>query len=106
MLSLPFACVVFLMSQHVADINLVSIIMHCGDQSNSVAADIEDGEFPNLICVGKVFRNCTRFVKRFFRMIAYQRERDIFPEAGSLLPSSAAANLRIAGAAALSIFAR
>ena len=32
-----------------ADVNLVSIIMHRGDQSNLVAADIEDCEFSNLI---------------------------------------------------------
>ena len=36
-----------------ADVDLVSIIMHSGDQSNFVAADIEDGEFPNLVGVRK-----------------------------------------------------
>jgi hypothetical protein len=55
MLFLPFACVVFLMSQHVADVNLVSIIMHRRDQSTFVAADIEDGEFPDLISMRKCF---------------------------------------------------
>ena len=41
------------MSQHVADINLVSIIMQCGDQSNFVATDVEHCEFPDLIGVRK-----------------------------------------------------
>jgi hypothetical protein len=36
-----------------ADVNLVSIIMHSGNQSNFVAADIEDREFPDLIGVRK-----------------------------------------------------
>ena len=39
------------MGQHVADVNLVSIIMQSGDQSNFVPADIEDGKFSNLIRV-------------------------------------------------------
>ena len=41
------------MSQHVADVNLVSIIMHRRDQSNFVAADVEDGEFLHLIGMRK-----------------------------------------------------
>jgi hypothetical protein len=41
------------MSQHVADVNLASIIMHSGDQSNFVAADVKDREFPDLIRVRK-----------------------------------------------------
>ena len=36
-----------------ADVNFVSIIMHSGDQSNFVAADIKDCEFPDLIGVWK-----------------------------------------------------
>jgi hypothetical protein len=36
-----------------ADVNLVSIIMHGCNQSNSVASDIKDGEFSNLVCVRK-----------------------------------------------------
>jgi hypothetical protein len=55
MLFLPFPYVVLLMSQHVADVNLVSIIMHSRDQSNFVAADIEDSEFPYLISMRKCF---------------------------------------------------
>lgn len=43
------------MSQHVADVNLVSIIMHRRDQSNFVASDIEDSEFPYLISMRKCF---------------------------------------------------
>ena len=43
------------MSQHVADVNLVSIIMHGGDQSNFVASDIENSKFPDLICMRKHF---------------------------------------------------
>jgi hypothetical protein len=27
--------------------------VHCGDQSNFVAADIKHSEFPDLVCVGK-----------------------------------------------------
>jgi hypothetical protein len=45
----PVASVVFLMSQHVADVNLVSIIMHRRDQSNFVASNIEDREFSDLV---------------------------------------------------------
>jgi hypothetical protein len=41
------------MSQYVADVNLVSIIMDGSDESNFVAADIEDREFPDLIGVRK-----------------------------------------------------
>lgn len=37
------------MGQHVADVNLISIIMQSRDQSNFVPADVEDGEFSNLI---------------------------------------------------------
>jgi hypothetical protein len=29
--------------------------MHCRNQSNFVAADIEDSEFPDLICMRKCF---------------------------------------------------
>ena len=43
------------MGQHVADINLVSIIMHRGDQSNFVTSDIKHSEFPDLIGVRKDF---------------------------------------------------
>jgi hypothetical protein len=37
------------MSQHVADVNLVSIIVHRGNQSNFVAADIKHREFSDLV---------------------------------------------------------
>jgi len=53
MLFLPPACVVFLMSQHVADVNLVPIIVHRGDQSNFVATNIKHREFSNLVGVRK-----------------------------------------------------
>ena len=36
-----------------ADVNLVSIIMHRGNQSNFVATDIKHREFSNLAGVGK-----------------------------------------------------
>ena len=36
-----------------ADINLVSIIMDRGDESNFVTCDIKHREFPNLIGVRK-----------------------------------------------------
>jgi hypothetical protein len=39
------------MSQHVADINLVSIIVESGDELNFVASNIKDGEFSALICL-------------------------------------------------------
>src|ERR1700730_9763390 len=41
------------MRQHVPDINLASIIMHGSDQSNLVAADIEDSEPCHLISLRK-----------------------------------------------------
>jgi hypothetical protein len=41
------------MGQHMADVNLVSIIMQGRDQSNFVPADIEDGKFSHLIGLGK-----------------------------------------------------
>jgi len=41
------------MSQHVADVNLVPIIMHGSDESNFVACNIEDREFSHLIGVRK-----------------------------------------------------
>jgi hypothetical protein len=51
----PSTRVVRLMGQHVADINLVSIIMTRGDESNFVTCDIEHREFPNLTGVRKDF---------------------------------------------------
>jgi hypothetical protein len=39
------------MGQDVADINLVPIVMHGGDQSSFVAADVKDGKFSHLISV-------------------------------------------------------
>ena len=42
-----------MVSQHVADVNLVSIIMHRGNQSNFVATDIKHREFSNLVGVRK-----------------------------------------------------
>lgn len=36
-----------------ADVNLVPIIVHCGDESNLVAADVKHSEFPDLVGVGK-----------------------------------------------------
>jgi len=41
------------MGQHVADLNLVSIIMHRGNQSNFVAASIKHREFSNLVGMRK-----------------------------------------------------
>jgi hypothetical protein len=41
------------MGQHMADINLVSIIMHRGNQSNLVASNIKHREFSNLVGVRK-----------------------------------------------------
>lgn len=38
-----------------ADINLIPIVMHRGNQSSLVAADIKDGEFPDLIGVREEF---------------------------------------------------
>ena len=36
-----------------ADVDLAPIIMHSGDQSNFVAADIKDSEFPDLVSLRK-----------------------------------------------------
>ena len=41
------------MSQHVADVNLVPIIMLGSDESNFVAANMEDRELSHLIGVRK-----------------------------------------------------
>ena len=64
------------MSQDVANVNLVSIIVHGSDQSNFVAADIEDGEFPDLVGVRKGFPQLNEIRNRSFRRSAYQRARD------------------------------
>ena len=64
------------MGQRVADINLVSIIMDRGDESNFVTCDIEHREFPNLIGVRKDFAQLRKIQKPTLRMIAYQRTRD------------------------------
>jgi len=53
MLFFPFAGVILLVSQHVADVNLVSIIVHSGNQSNFVASNIKHREFSNLVGVRK-----------------------------------------------------
>ena len=36
-----------------ADVNLVSIIMDCGDQSNFVPSNVEDRKFTNLVGMRK-----------------------------------------------------
>jgi len=54
------------MSQHVADVNLVPIIMHRGDQSNLVTANIEDSEFPDLVGMGKGFTQLHEIQKSAF----------------------------------------
>ena len=41
----PLTRVVLLMRQHVADVNLIPIIVYRGDQSSSVAGYIKDCEF-------------------------------------------------------------
>lgn len=41
------------MGQHMADVNLVPIIMQGRDQSNFVPADVKDGKFSDLIGVRK-----------------------------------------------------
>ena len=46
-----------------ADINLVSIIMDRGDESNFVASNIKDREFFNLIGVGKDFAQLKKIQK-------------------------------------------
>ena len=66
----PFARVVFLVAEDVADVNFVPIVMHGGNQSSLVAADVEDGEFSHLVRVGGASRlisqnsrndSCARF---------------------------------------------
>ena len=59
-----------------ADVNLISIIMHRRDQSNFVASNIKHSEFPNLIGVWKDFAQLRKIQNRSLRMIAYQRARD------------------------------
>ena len=54
------------MRQHVADVNLVSIIMHSGDQSNFVASNIEHSEFSDLVGVGKDFVQLREIPKPVF----------------------------------------
>jgi hypothetical protein len=39
-----------------ADVDLVSIIVHRGNQSNFVAADVKNGEFSDLVGVSKLKR--------------------------------------------------
>jgi hypothetical protein len=51
--------------------------MHGGNESNFVAADIEDREFSDLIGVRKGLAQLrARFANRAFRMIAYQCARE------------------------------
>jgi hypothetical protein len=47
----------------VADIDLVSIIMDRGDESNFVTCDIKHREFPNLIGVRKDFAQLRKIQK-------------------------------------------
>jgi len=63
------------MSQHVADVNLVSIIMYGCNQSNFVASDIEHSEFSDLVCLRKGLTQSREIRKAICRMIAYQRAR-------------------------------
>jgi len=60
----------------VADVNLVSIIMHRGNQSNFVATDIKHREFSNLVGVRKGLAQLHEIQKPAFRIIAYQCARD------------------------------
>ena len=46
-----------------ADVNLISIIMQRGDQSNFVASNIKHSEFPNLIGVRKDFAQLRKIQK-------------------------------------------
>jgi hypothetical protein len=66
------------MSQHMADVNLISIIVHRGDQSNLVAADIEDCEFSDLIGLRENLAQVDEVKNRFLRTSAYQRAREDF----------------------------
>ena len=54
------------MGQDVPDVNLVSIIMNCGDQSNFVAADIKYREFLNLVGVRKSLAQLRKIPKPAF----------------------------------------
>jgi hypothetical protein len=51
------------MSQYVPDVNLVSIIMQSRNQSNSIAADVENRELSNLISV----RKCRSQLREIFK---------------------------------------
>ena len=48
-----------------ADVNLVSIIMHRGDQSNFVPSNIKHSEFSNLVGVRKCFTQLHEIEKSF-----------------------------------------
>jgi hypothetical protein len=66
MLLFPIAGVVLTVGQHVADVDFVSIIVHGGDQSNFVAADIKDGEFSDLVCLREHFEQLLKTLKSAF----------------------------------------
>ena len=51
------------MGQHMADVNLVPIIMQSRNQSNSVPTNIEDCKFPHLIGVGKDISQSSKLVQ-------------------------------------------
>jgi hypothetical protein len=59
------------MAQHMADVNLVPIIMQGRDQSNFVPANVEDGKFSTWSAWGKTSRSLAKFATRLFRMIPY-----------------------------------
>src|SRR5690348_13816933 len=51
--SLPVAAIILCVSQHVANIDLVPIIVNGGDEAIFIAADVKNGEHANLISTGK-----------------------------------------------------
>jgi len=68
------------MGQDAANVNLVSILMYCADQSNFVAANIKHREFLNLVGVRKSLAQLREILKTAFRIIVYQRARaDLAP---------------------------
>jgi len=60
----------------VADVNPVSIIMYCGDQSNFVASNIKHSEFFDLVCVRENLTQLREIQKTASPHNPYQRARD------------------------------
>jgi hypothetical protein len=54
------------MGQHMADVNLVPIIMQSRDQSNFVPTNVEDGKFSHWIGVGNDISQSSKIRETIF----------------------------------------